>query len=346
MYKLLLILLSVLMLACQENNNKLNEDVNPASEKSYALVIHGGAGTILKSEMTAELDKAYREALNTALDRGETILATGGEAIDAVTETIKFMEDSPLFNAGKGAVFTHEGTNEMDASIMRGDDQAAGAVGGLSTVKNPITAARAVMEKSAHVLLTGKGAEQFAREKGLVIVDPEYFFTERRWNALQQIIEEEKTALSETSEKAENKHGTVGCVALDLKGNIVAGTSTGGMTNKRYGRFGDVPLIGAGTYADNQWAGISCTGHGEYFIRFAVAHDVVSRMKYLKEDLKTATDQVINKTLAEKGGSGGLVALDNKGNIAMSFNSEGMYRAYAKSGERFVGIYKDESHKD
>lgn len=341
-----ILLLMLCLISCNEKSTSEGTDAGNSTRADYAIVIHGGAGTILKSDMTTEQDQEYRKALNTALDIGEKILAEGGSAIDAVTETIKYMEDSPLFNAGKGAVFNHDGKNEMDASIMQGTDQNAGAVGGLQTIKNPIMAARAVMEKSDHVLLTGAGAEQFSKEQGLESVDPSYFYTERRWQSLQRIIEEEKTELSETAEKAENKHGTVGCVALDKQGNIVAGTSTGGMTNKRYNRFGDVPIIGAGTYADDATCGVSCTGHGEFFIRYAVAHDVHSRMSYLKESIEQAADHVVNKTLVEKGGSGGLIALDKQGNISMPFNSEGMYRGYAKPGERFVAIYKEESHKN
>ncbi len=342
----MLILLS--LLGCQ---GKMTEDLSSSVTKkverpAYAIVIHGGAGTILKKNMTPEREAAYRKALMETLDVGEAILKDGGSALDAVEKTIHYMENSPLFNAGKGAVFTHDGTNEMDASIMQGIDQNAGAVGGLHTVKNPISAARAVMEKSEHVLLTSSGAEQFAQEVGLEIVPPSYFYTERRWKSLQRILNDEKTELSEHPEDPlDKKHGTVGCVAMDMQGNIVAGTSTGGMTNKRYNRFGDVPIIGAGTYADNTTCGVSCTGHGEYFIRYAVAHDVHARMLYLKESLAEATDYVVNKTLVEKGGSGGLVSVDKDGNVAMAFNSAGMYRGYARPGERFVGIYQEENTK-
>ena len=331
--------------ACQmepEVNASSSSKVTSMKKADYAIVIHGGAGTILRKNMTPEREAQYREVLEQALDVGEEILRNGGSATEAVEKTIHVMEDSPLFNAGKGAVFTNEGKNELDASIMRGSDQNAGAVGGLRQVKNPISAAIAVMDQSEHVLLTSSGAEQFAKEQGLEMVDPAYFYTERRWNSLQRVMDKEETELSESDDPDDKKHGTVGCVALDKNGNIVAGTSTGGMTNKRYNRFGDVPIIGAGTYADNATCGVSCTGHGEYFIRYAVAHDVHARMLYLKESLGTAADHVVNTTLVNKGGSGGLIALDSYGNVAMPFNSAGMYRGYAKPGERYIGIYEDE----
>ena len=347
--KYLLICLSILcFFSCDHKHdgdhahNHPHDDVSTA-RADYAIVIHGGAGTIKRENMTDEKDKAYRIALNEALDIGEKILNEGGSAMDAVEKTIHYMEDSPLFNAGKGAVFTHDLKNELDASIMQGSDQNAGAVGGLSTVKHPISAARAVLEHSNHVLLTGAGAEEFCREQDLEIVDPSYFKTDRRWKSIMKIREKEATELSETAEDPlDKKMGTVGCVALDRKGNIVAGTSTGGMTNKRYNRFGDVPIIGAGTYADNATCGVSCTGHGEYFIRYAVAHDVHARMLYLKESVSTAADYVINTTLVNKGGSGGLIAIDKLGNVTMPFNSAGMYRGYSKPGERKVAIYGSE----
>lgn len=343
--------LAFLLLACEVPQEQAGEVPETAQQESvmvqepaeYAIVIHGGAGTILRSDLTPEQDAAYREALNSALDIGEEILKNGGSALDAVEQTIHFMEDSPLFNAGKGAVFNHEGQNEMDASIMVGKDRMAGAVGGVSNVKHPISAARAVMEKSPHVLLTGKGAEQFAAEQALEIVDPSYFYTERRWDALQRALarEEEKGEEQIELDHNDRKKGTVGCVALDKEGNIVAGTSTGGMTNKRWNRLGDSPLIGAGTFADNATCGVSCTGHGEYFIRWAVAYDVAARMAYKELDLATAAHEVVNQELVKAGGEGGLIALDKMGNVAMPFNSEGMYRGYAKPGERVVSIYKE-----
>lgn len=341
---MLLVFICFMICSCGQQIDQEKKQINNRQEKAaYAIVIHGGAGTILKKNMTDEREAKYRQALNEALTIGESILKEGGSSMDAVEKTIHYLEDSPLFNAGKGAVFNHDGKNELDASIMRGIDQNAGAVGGLSTIKHPISAAIAVMDKSEHVLLTGAGAEAFSRDVGLEIVDPSYFYTEARWNSLQRVIGEEKgVELSESDDPNDKKYGTVGCVALDMDGNIVAGTSTGGMTNKRFNRFGDVPIIGAGTYADNQTVGVSCTGHGEFFIRYAVAHDVHARVLYLNESVEHAADHVINKTLVEKGGSGGLIALDNKGNISMPFNSKGMYRGYAKPNTRYVGIYGGE----
>ena len=317
---------------------------SPKSDKAmqtkavYALVIHGGAGTITRTGMTPEMEAEYLAALNTALDVGEEVLRSGGTSLDAVQRTILIMEDSPLFNAGKGAVFTHDGKNEMDAAIMDGKTQQAGAVAGVRTIKNPILAARAVMEKTEHVLLSGRGAEEFAATQGIELVDPQYFFTERRWQSLQTALEKERqnAALSE-----QEKHGTVGAVALDRHGNLAAGTSTGGMTNKHYGRIGDTPVIGAGNYADNATCAVSCTGHGEFFIRYAVAHDVSAAMMYGGMTLQAAARNIIHDRLLSKGGSGGLIAIDTFGNIAMEFNTEGMYRGYVKPGERVVKIYKD-----
>ncbi len=324
-----------------EGKETNREEMDKTAPPAYAIVIHGGAGTILKKNMTPEKEKAYQDAMNTALDIGEKILAEGGTSSEAVERTIHYMEDSPLFNSGKGAVFTHAGTNELDASFMEGKNMEAGAVGGVTNVKHPISAARAVMEKSEHVMLSGRGAEEFAEEVGLEIVDPSYFYTERRWNSLQRILnsEKDKTELSEDDD-IDKKHGTVGCVALDNFGNIAAGTSTGGMTNKKYGRIGDSPVIGAGTYADNNTCGVSSTGHGEYFIRFTVARDIAALMEFKGMSIQDAGDEIINKRLVEKGGTGGVVALDAKGNIAMPFNTPGMYRGYAKPGDRYIGIYK------
>lgn len=324
----------------EEQNSDTVAEMEPAE---YAIVIHGGAGTITRADLTEQQDSAYRAALNAALDIGEEILKNGGDAIDAVEQTIHYLEDSPLFNAGKGAVFTNEGRNEMDASIMMGADRMAGAVGGVSNVKHPISAARAVMEKSPHVLLTGKGAEQFSADNGLEIVDPSYFYTQRRWDALQRAKarEADKGEAQVELDHDDRKKGTVGCVALDKAGNIVAGTSTGGMTNKRWNRLGDSPIIGAGTFADNATCGVSCTGHGEYFIRWAVAYDVGARMAYKGLDLETAAREVVNEELVKAGGEGGLIALDRYGNVSMPFNSEGMYRGYAKPGERVVAIYQE-----
>jgi len=292
--------------------------------------------------MSKEKAMQYTNALDTALTIGESVLKNGGSSLDAVEKTIRYLEDCPLFNAGRGAVFTHDGKNELDASIMNGKNQMAGAVGGVTIVKNPISLARAVMEKSKHVLLTGIGAETFAKENNLEIVDPSYFFTENRWNSLQKIkAEEDSIEQSKRSENPDKKFGTVGCVALDNNGNLAAGTSTGGMTNKRWNRFGDTPIIGAGTYADNNSCAVSCTGHGEYFIRYAVAHDISSLISYKKMTVEEAGNEVIMKKLVEKGGEGGCIILDSFGNIAMPFNSEGMYRGYAKPGQKNIQIFKD-----
>lgn len=333
------------------------------------LVIHGGAGTITRANMSPEREKAYREALNTALEKGYDVLKKGGTSVQAVEAAIHVMEDSPLFNAGKGAVFTNEGKNELDAAIMEGKTLKAGAVAGVTIIKNPISAAIAVMDQSVHVMMAGKGAEQFAKEKGLEIVDPSYFYTEARYKALERAKEQEKTELdhNDKGEKGEKggkevkkapktgyhstedliftegrKFGTVGCVALDKYGNLAAGTSTGGMTNKRYGRIGDAPIIGAGTYADNATCAVSATGHGEYFIRSVVAHDISALMEYKGMTLADAANEVVLKKLVERGGEGGVIAVDRNGNVAMPFNSEGMYRGYIKSGgKREILIYKD-----
>lgn len=320
-----------------QDNNQLS-----TNRAAYAMVIHGGAGTILKENLTDEMEALYRSALDKALSIGEQILTEGGTSMDAVIATIKSMEDSPLFNAGIGAVYTNEGNNELDASIMRGNDLEAGAVGGVKTVKNPITAARAVLEKSEHVMMVGEGADTFAKLCGLELVDNSYFRTERRAKSLQRALEREEKEKKEVSELSESKFGTVGAVALDVHGNIVAGTSTGGMTNKRYNRIGDSPIIGAGTYANNRTCGVSCTGHGEYFIRYAVAHDVSAMMAYKGVSLQEASDDIINGKLKKAGGSGGLVALDKNGHAAMPFNTPGMYRGYVSDTKRFVAIFDDE----
>ena len=336
------ICLSILALSACNTQTKTEETSNMSMEQTkpiqYAIAIHGGAGTITRDNMSTEMEKKYMVALNEALTIGEDILKKGGTSLDAVENTIMYMENSPLFNAGKGAVFTHQGTNEMDASIMDGKTQNAGAIGGVSNIKNPIGAARAVMEKSEHVMLSGKGAEEFAADQGIEIVDPKYFYTERRWNSLQRVIEKEqkKEQMSE-----EEKHGTVGCVALDQHGNLAAGTSTGGMTNKKYNRIGDAPIIGAGTYADNASCAVSSTGHGEYFIRYAVAHDIAARMEYKGISLQKAAEEVVLDKLVEKGGSGGIISVDAYGNIALVFNSEGMYRGQATPEGREIKIYKD-----
>ena len=316
----------------------------------YVLVVHGGAGTILKSQMTPAKEKLYKQALQNALNTGSAILKNGGNAVDAVEAAIKILEDDSLFNAGKGAVFTNEGKNEMDASIMDGKTLKAGAVAGVTNIKNPITAARAVMDKSEHVLMAGKGAELFAAANGCTVVDPSYFFTTQRWNdlldakkedSLKTLHKDSTKGLLRQPENHDYKYGTVGAVALDMHGNLAAATSTGGMTDKRYGRIGDSPIIGAGTYANNATCAISCTGWGEYFIRLVMAKSVSDRMEFAHESLKNAADEMIMKKLPAAGGDGGLIAVDKDGNFTMSFDTDGMYRGYIKSdGETAVEIYK------
>ena len=324
--------------------------ISPVMSKNnnYTLVIHGGAGTILKKEMTPQKEKEYRDALNLALIKGTEVLKNNGTSLDAVVAAIKVMEDSPLFNAGKGAVFTHEETNELDASIMDGKTLKAGAVAGVKTIKNPITGARVVMDKSPHVMMTGKGADDYAKSQGVTIVDPSYFYTEHRFKQLKQIQESEKVELDHSAKQKKSmnyshdkKFGTVGAVAMDKYGNLAAGTSTGGMTNKRFGRVGDSPIIGAGTYANNNTFAVSATGHGEYFIRSVVSYDISALMEYKGLSLDKATNEVVMKKLVKIGGEGGVVAVDKKGNVSMKFNSEGMYRGYVKNdGKPHVFIYK------
>lgn len=331
--------ITLLIVSCQMPKKEKMEEHRP----EYALVIHGGAGTILKSKMTAEMEKKYLDALNEALDTGENILKKGGTSLDAVEATIKILEDNPLFNAGKGAVFTHEGRHELDASIMTGHDQKAGAVAGVTAVKNPISLARTIMEKSEHVMLSGSGAEQFATLHNLESVTNDYFSTESRWQSLERIkkSDPDSSELSESDGLGDGK-GTVGCVALDKYGHLTAGTSTGGMTNKKYNRIGDSPIIGAGTFADDNTCAVSCTGHGEYFIRFTVARDIAALMEYKGSTLKEACEFIIHDNLVKKGGEGGLIAIDKNGNIEMPFNSEGMYRGWTKNGEREVKIYRED----
>jgi len=333
-------LLFFCLVACQAPDAETSRAQAPADTKrpAYAMAIHGGAGTILKENMTPELEQAYQAALDSALTIGEELLKAGAPALDVVCKTIEYLENNPLFNAGKGAVFTNDGRNELDASIMDGRTQNAGAVGGVTNIKNPIYAARAVMEQSEHVMLVGPGAEAFAKEQGIETVDPSYFYTESRYKSLERAKAAEQQQ-GYLYGNLDHKYGTVGCVVLDQQGNLAAGTSTGGMTNKRYNRIGDAPIIGAGTYADNGSVAVSCTGHGEYFIRYAVAYDLAARLTYTNADLQTAADELVNKKLVEKEGSGGLIAVDKDGNIAMPFNTSGMYRGYVKPGEREIGIY-------
>lgn len=311
------------------------------------MVIHGGAGVIRRGSLSPEKEKALREKLTEALLAGYKALQEGKTSLDAVETAIKILEDSPLFNAGKGAVFTNDGKNELDAAIMSGKDLKAGAVAGLHHIKNPITLARAVMEKSPHVMMIGEGAEKFAKEQKLEIVDEKYFWTQERYDSLQRILKEEKQKVegkevsTDFAGDKNNRYGTVGAVALDKNGDLAAGTSTGGMTNKRYGRVGDVPIIGAGTYANNATCAVSATGWGEFFIRLSVARDISALMEYRAFPVQKAADLVIQQKLQDLRGDGGVIVLDKFGNIGISFNSEGMYRAYIdKDGKPVVEIYK------
>lgn len=305
------------------------------------IVIHGGAGTIRRESMDPETERAIRDELAEALEAGYAVLERGESALDAVETAIRTLEDSPLFNAGKGAVFTHQGRNELDSSIMDGATRDAGAVAGVSHVKNPISLARLVMTDSPHVMLAREGAEEFALEMGVDLVPSNYFFTSRRWESLERARDRQRGDQS-SSPTVDAKFGTVGAVALDRSGNLAAGTSTGGMTNKRWGRIGDSPIIGAATWADDRCA-ISSTGHGEYFIRWAVAHDVCARMRYRDISLVEAADQVVMDVLVEAGGDGGVIALDSEGTVAMPFNTEGMYRGYrGPDAAPVIRIYGDE----
>jgi beta-aspartyl-peptidase (threonine type) len=310
--------------------------VNP-----IVVAIHGGAGTITRGAMTAEKEAAYRAVLAVSLAAGHAVLAAGGGAVDAVLAAVRVMEDSPLFNAGRGAVFTADGRNELDAAIMDGRTRAAGAVAGVTRVRNPILAAHAVMRRSPHVLLAGAGAERFAQAQGLELVDPAYFYTTERWAQLERARAADAVALDHDGAAAEQRLGTVGAVALDRDGNLAAGTSTGGMTNKRWGRVGDSPLVGAGTYADNDTAAVSATGTGEHFIRAVAAYDVAARMKYAGATLDDAAAATVREGVEALGGRGGLVALDRRGNVALPFNSEGMYRGIVRDdGAPLIEIYR------
>ena len=321
MLRIITSILVSLIISCSEKNPEV------PIQQPIAIVVHGGAGTILKKNMSDEKEKKYKSKLEEALRAGYQVLQNGGTSLDAVEQTIIILEDSPLFNAGKGAVFTHDERNELDASIMEGSNLKAGAVAGVTHIKNPIRAARAVMEKAAHVLLAREGAEQFALLQKLDTVSPTYFFTEKRAKSLKRA-------------KKEEKFGTVGCVALDQNGNIAAGTSTGGMTNKKWCRIGDSPIIGAGTYANNSTCGVSSTGWGEYFIRGVVAHDISAMMEYGGKSLKESANHVIHHKLTELGGTGGIIALDQKGNIVMEFNTDGMYRGFMTEDSSIISIYR------
>lgn len=309
--------------------------------QKFSIVIHGGAGTLIKGLMTPEREQQYKAALNNALEKGYAILEKGGNAVEAVEIAVKDLEDSPLFNAGKGSVFTNEGTHEMDAAIMDGKTLNAGAVSLITGIKNPVSLARDIMDKSGHVFLAGEGAMRFADSLGYNLESPDYFYDEFRYQQWQEIKDSDDFQLDHSAKK-DSKFGTVGAVACDKEGNIAAATSTGGMTNKRWGRVGDSPIIGAGNYANNKTCAVSCTGSGEFFIRGVVAYDVSCLMEYTGLSLEEATSEVINKRVLEIGGDGGLIAVDSQGNIAMPFNTEGMYRAFKTSiEEKGILIYKE-----
>lgn len=351
MKKLILIFTAIALLSCKDVTNSSDQtavSTQTDNKPNFGIVLHGGAGTILKKNMSDSLEQVYRDKLEEAIRVGHAVLEEGGSSVEAVRRTINVMEDSPLFNAGRGAVFTNAGTNELDASIMEGSRMNAGAVAGVTTVKNPIDLAIEVMNNSDHVMLAGKGAESFAQQQDIERVDPEYFYTENRYRSLQRIKDSEKTQLDHDDQQAafydpqikDAKFGTVGAAALDKHGNLAAGTSTGGMTNKRWGRIGDAPIIGAGTYANNNTCAVSGTGWGEFFIRGVVAYDISALMEYKGMSLQEAAREVIQKKNPELGGDGGIVAIDYQGNVAMEFNTAGMYRASMnKQGALEIAIY-------
>jgi beta-aspartyl-peptidase (threonine type) len=352
---LLIIAVLTLPIAAQKGSFAEIKQLQSPQTPKLGFMIHGGAGVIRKGSLTPEREKEYRAKLEEAVLAGYKTLQSGKSGLDAVETAIRMLEDSPLFNAGKGAVFTAEGKNELDASIMEGKSLMAGAVAGLRHVKNPITLARAVMERSPHVMMVGDGAEKFAKEMNIELVEEKYFWTQERWDGLQRVIQQEKEKQKAAQEgkkvsqnapdlrlEPENKFGTVGAVALDSNGNLSAGTSTGGMTYKKFGRVGDAPIIGAGTYANNDSCAVSATGWGEFFIRIGVARDIAALMEYQAMPIQKAADRVIKEKLQKLGGDGGIIAIDKFGNMAISFNSEGMYRAYiAADGKAVVEIYKD-----
>src|SRR5256885_4375111 len=326
------------------SNQQRSEDQPNMPGEDFGLVVHGGAGTIERSKMTPEREHEYRSGIERALAAGYEILKRGGSSLDATGGAVRVLEDDPHFNAGKGAVFTNVGTNELDAAVMDGKTFKAGAVACLRHIKNPILLARLVMEKSGHVMMDGEGAEVFARENGIELVDQKYFFTQERWEALQKIKAAEKDRTGGAGKAVfitdQDRHGTVGAVALDKNGNLAAATSTGGTTNKRPGRVGDTPVIGAGTYANNATCAVSATGDGEYFIRASVGHDISALMEYRGFPLKDATQAVLDK-VARLGGAGGLVAIDGDGNATLPFNTAGMYRGHVgPDGKLVVEIYK------
>ncbi len=335
--KISLPILAGLLLGAAVTTNAADVDM------PIAIAIHGGSGTIDKGEFSAEREQEIRATLERAVRAGHELLAAGGSSVDAVTRAVTLLEDSPHFNAGRGAVFNAEGKNELDASIMEGAGLNAGAVAAVHNVRNPILLARKVMEESAHVMLMGEGAEMFAREQGIVFEDDAYFHTDYRWRQLQKARasnQPESTFLSETPDRW---FSTVGAVALDSKGNLAAATSTGGMTNKRWGRVGDSPIISAGTYADNRSCAVSATGHGEYFIRATVARDICARRQYTGASLQEAAEGVVKHQHVDMGGHGGVIAVDPQGNLALVFNTSGMYRASIDAGGKlYVAIFGDE----
>lgn len=342
----------VLMLLCSSNIFQAQEKQQPEKplkmNSNFSIAIHGGAGDMAKKNLTPEKEAEYKAKLLEAIDKGRTLLAEGAEAVDVVEAVIRILEDSPLFNAGKGSVFAHDGTNQMDAAIMDGKTLDAGTLTNVRTIKNPISAAKLIMKKSKFVFLSAKGAEKFAKENNIEIVDTSYFFYQPRWDEFIKIRDSKKIKLDndrssgmlDPFNSSIDKYGTVGCVVMDRYGNLAAGTSTGGIVNKDYNRIGDSPLIGAGTFANNKTCAISCTGHGEDFIRLVAAYDVAALMEYRKVKLKTAVSRVIKKLIDIKG-RGGLIAIDHKGNIVMDMNTNGMFRASAnKDGVINVAIYK------
>ncbi len=317
-----------------------------ASQSPITIVIHGGAGALEPGRYTPAQEAAYKEKLTEALNAGYGVLDEGGSSLDAVVAAIVIMEDSPLFNAGKGAVFTRDGKNELDASIMDGATKNAGAVAGVTHIKNPIRLARDVMENSEHVMMVGEGAEEFAKQRQLTFVHKSYFKTEARWRAYKDALKKEKDAAAQDRESGlphDFKYGTVGVVALDKNGDLAAGTSTGGMTLKRYGRVGDAPIIGAGTYADNNSCAVSATGWGEYFIRWTIARDICAKVEYAGKSVADATDDMIHNRLQNAGGDGGVIVLDPHGNYIMDFNSTGMFRGVKQGDHVEVAIYRDDA---
>ncbi|TMS81915.1 isoaspartyl peptidase/L-asparaginase [Pseudoalteromonas sp. S554] len=341
-----IILLSILASACIGFSHSALSEESP-----LAIAIHGGAGTIDKAKFSPEQEKAYRAKLSEAVEAGYSVLEKGGESLDAVTAAITVLEKSEFFNAGRGAVYTYDGGHELDASIMDGRNRQAGAVAGVKHVESPIKLARLVMDNSVHVMLSGQGAEEFAKEQGIELIENNIFDTKHRYDALLKAKDklDKAKATTKSYQAAHNalpdnfKMGTVGAVALDKNGNLAAGTSTGGMTAKRYGRVGDAPVIGAGTFAENESCAVSATGHGEYFIRYNVASDICARVKYQGSTISQAGDEVINKVLEPIGGTGGVIIIDTQGNISLPFNTSGMYRASKSNTQAtYVGIFKGE----